>query len=85
MTDYQIEMRIVVDDETTDLAEAKQRLAQCVEDMDPRPKFKTIVHWLVVSTEQLQRQNGHQQQSRGASDWMPQGHTKRRLGRGPQT
>lgn len=81
--DVQIQMRIVVDDQTSDVVEVKRQLAECVEGMDPRPRFQTVAHWLVEATEKLGSNGGPPHRVTGDGGWMPQGHTKRRRTQGP--
>lgn len=81
MTDYQIEMRIIADE--SQVREVESRLRECVADIDPRPKFKTIVHWLVVATDDLRSHPRDTQITRGASDWMPTAPKHKPMGRGP--
>lgn len=82
---WSVEMRLLVDDERWDVLEVETQLAKTVAIVDPRPKFVTAAFWLVQETEKLKRQPEVSKHAARGGDWLPQGRTKKRLGKEPQT
>lgn len=54
MTDWMIS--VVVDDQEADISEVRRLLADCLRANGVRPRFRTVVAWLVDSTEALKGQ-----------------------------
>jgi hypothetical protein len=46
---------VIVDDQEADISEVREALGVCLRERGVRPRFRTVVAWLVDSTEQLKR------------------------------
>jgi hypothetical protein len=85
VTVWAVSMKLLVDDETTEVSVVKRRLALAVADVDAHPGFVTAEHWMVQAMA-TPPAPFTERTSSGAwqGDWMPQGKAKRRrLGAGP--
>jgi hypothetical protein len=76
-----LEMRIRLEVELGQVDEYKSMLRQLMSSLDVRPAFFTVEPWLVA---ELEKPVGPEPTfARSTSDWLPQGHHRKRKGHGP--
>ena len=74
---------VVVDDQEADVGEVRKSLATCLREMGVRPRFRTVVAWLVDQTEAMKSQPTPHPVQRGVEAEHRGTAKRRRLGHGP--